>query len=137
MSLATDILPFIPQRPPFVMIDTLEACTEHGATTSFTVRPDHIFVSEGRLNEPALIENMAQTAAAHIGYICHQQQKPVPTGFIGAVQRLKINALPQTGETLYSSISVKHQIFNATVIEGNIVVNGQQVATCEMKIFVE
>jgi len=136
LSIATDILPFIPQRAPFVMVDALETCSETDASTTFTVKENNIFVWNGVLTEPALIENIAQTAAAHMGYICQQEQKPVPVGFIGALQNVKINSLPQIGDVLDTFITVKHQIFNATIIEGKISVKDTCMATCEMKIFI-
>ena len=136
MSVATDILPFIPQRAPFVMVSTLERCDDEGAETSFIIEPDNIFVQNDLLNEAALIENIAQTAAARMGYICQQEQKPVPVGFIGAVQNLKISELPKTGEILTTTITIKHQIFNATIIEGRVQASGRELAQCEMKIFI-
>lgn len=136
MSIATDILPLIPQRPPFVMIETLEHCDDQNAITTFTVQPDNIFIENGVLKEPALIENIAQTAAARIGYICRQENKPVPVGFIGAVQYLNISQLPQIDDTLQTSITIKNQIFNATIIEGAIKINNQTIASCEMRIFI-
>lgn len=136
MSLATDILPFIPQRAPFVMISTLEACDDAGAVTTFTIQPQNIFVENGRLKEPALVENIAQTCAARIGYICMQENKPVPVGFIGAVQNLTIHTLPAVGDVLQTSVTIKNQIFNATIVDGQITCNGENIATCEMKIFI-
>lgn len=126
---------FIPQRPPFVMVGTIDRCDEEGATTSFHVTEDNIFLENGYLKEPALVENIAQTAAARIGYICHQEQKPVPIGFIGAVNQLKVHKLPQTGDTIFTTITIKNQIFNATIINGQIMLNGEAIASCEMKIF--
>ncbi len=136
MSLATDILPFIPQRPPFVMIENLIACDELSASTTFTVKEDNIFTEKRVLREPALVENIAQTAAARIGYICWQENKPVPVGFIGAVQQLKINHLPSVGDVLHTSVTIKNQVFNATIIEGLITCNGEEIAGCEMRIFI-
>ncbi len=130
-----DIIPLIPQRAPFVMIDALESCDDVGATTSFSIRQENIFVEDNLLKEPALVENMAQTAAARMGYICQQENKPVPVGFIGAVQQLQILALPAVGETLHTTIHIKNQIFNATIIEAAVMVNDKRIATCDMKIF--
>ena len=136
MNPVTDISDYIPQRAPFVMIDSLEWCNNEGAGSGFTVKPDNLFVENGWLTEPALIENMAQTAAARMGYLCRMENKPVPVGFIGAVQNLIINKLPAIHETLQTSISIKNQIFNATIIEGSISVSGKEIASCEMKIFI-
>lgn len=137
MSLATDILPYIPQRSPFVMVDTLEQCNESSATTTFVVKHDNLFVRSGNLTEPAIIENIAQTAAAHMGYTSMLQNKPVPVGFIGSVENLKIFGFPKVGETLQSTITIKTHILNATVVEGKVVVNGKECAHCEMKIFIK
>lgn len=136
MSIATDILPYIPQRAPFVMVDTLENCYEAEASTSFTVKSNNLFVFNGKLSEAALIENIAQTAAAHMGYICHRAQKSVPVGFIGAVQNLKISCLPVVNDVLHTKITIKNQVFNATLIEGKISVDEKDIASCEMKIFI-
>lgn len=118
------------------MIDALETCTQENASTSFTVRPDNIFIENGILQEAALVENIAQTAAAHMGYTCQQENKPVPVGFIGAVQNLVIHALPTVNDELHTEIVIKNQVFNATIIAGTIVLNGKPIAGCEMKIFI-
>ncbi|MFT3902793.1 MAG: 3-hydroxyacyl-ACP dehydratase [Niabella sp.] len=136
MTITDDILSFIPQRAPFVMIDALVHCDDAGAVTSFEVREGNIFLEDGILKEPALVENMAQTAAARVGYICQKEGKPVPVGFIGAIQHLKVHGLPQTGDVLHTTITIKNQIFNATIIEGVVRSGGKILATGEMRIFV-
>ncbi|HTN05841.1 3-hydroxyacyl-ACP dehydratase [Agriterribacter sp.] len=132
-----DILAFIPQRPPFVMVDELVAADSNTGTTKFKVSADNIFTVNGRLTEPALVENMAQTAAARIGYICSQKKEPVPVGFIGAVQNLHVMALPGVGDELETEIVIKNQVFDITVIAGKISCNGVVLAQCEMKIFIQ
>lgn len=133
----TNILPFIPQRSPFVMIDELVACDEQSATTKLQVRNDNLFIKNGSLTEPALVENIAQTAAARIGYICHKENKAVPIGYIAAVQNLRIEGLPATGDTLETEIAIRNQVLHVTIVAGNIKVNGKLIAECEMKIFVQ
>ena len=48
----------LPQRAPFVMIDGLMSSTETTTTTSFAIREDNIFVVDGVLLEPGLVENI-------------------------------------------------------------------------------
>ncbi len=136
MSITTNILAYIPQRAPFVMIDSLENCNNESASSTFVVTNDNIFVRSGNLTEPALIENIAQTAAARIGYLLTQQQ-PVPVRLIGAVEHLKISGLPQVGDILNTSVTIKKQIFNATIIEGKVSVGEREIVCCEMKIFTQ
>jgi len=132
----TDILPFIPQRAPFVMIHELTACDGQSAKTILHVNSDNLFVNRGQLTEPALVENIAQTAAARIGYICSRENKPVPIGYIAAVQNLRIEGLPVTGDILETEITIKNQVLNVTIISGNSRVGNKLVASCEMKIFI-
>ncbi|MFT3701932.1 MAG: 3-hydroxyacyl-ACP dehydratase [Agriterribacter sp.] len=132
-----DILPFIPQRPPFVMIETLIAAGDNDARTRLIVREDNIFVADGKLTEPALVENIAQTAAARIGYICSQKNEPVPVGFIGAVQNLEVFELPGVGEEIETEIRIKNQVFDVTLIEGKVFCSNNILAQCEMKIFIQ
>jgi hypothetical protein len=43
------ILTLIPQRPPFVMIDQLTYSDDTSSRSSFLVKEDNIFVSNGKL----------------------------------------------------------------------------------------
>jgi predicted hotdog family 3-hydroxylacyl-ACP dehydratase len=132
----TGILAYIPQRAPFVMIDDLISCDETSAVSMLLVRPENFFVQNGSLTEPALIENIAQTAAARIGYICKKENKPVPVGYIASVQNLKIGELPKTGDRLQTGIVIRNQVMNVTIIAGTVQVDDRLIASCEMKIFV-
>jgi predicted hotdog family 3-hydroxylacyl-ACP dehydratase len=133
---AKNIHSFIPQRPPFVMVDELIYSDDTSARTRFLVRSDNLFLEEGCLKEPALVENIAQTAAAHAGYQAIRENKPVQTGYIGAVKNLEIFFLPKTGEELITEITIENQIFNATVITGTVLCNQKTAARCQMKIFI-
>lgn len=132
-----DILSLIPQRAPFVMADILVSADDTGATTHFEVRSENMFVVNNRLTGPALIENIAQTAAARMGYLCRQRNEEVPVGFIGAVQQLKIFKLPAVGDLLTTIITIKNLVFDVTVVSGKITVDGEDIAQCEMKIFIQ
>ena len=136
MIAINDIQALIPQRPPFVMVDKLLSVTETATTTGFTIQADNIFVMDGVFKEPGLVENIAQTAAASAGYISHTQNKPVLVGYIGAVNNLQVFALPKTGDELITEITTENQIFDVTLISGKITCNGQLIAQCKMKIFI-
>ncbi|MBX2921377.1 MAG: 3-hydroxyacyl-ACP dehydratase [Chitinophagaceae bacterium] len=132
-----DILPFIPQRPPFVMVDELVSVEDASGVTRFAVKADNIFIQDGYLTAPALVENIAQTAAARIGYICNKKNEPVPVGFIGAVQNLEIKELPAVGDQIETEIIIKNQVFDVTLISGKITGKGRELAVCDMKIFLQ
>jgi len=126
----------IPQRPPFVMIDKLLSFSDATTTTGFNIKADNIFVEDGVFKEPGLVENIAQTAAARAGYVSQTENKPVLVGYIGAVNNLQVFMLPQTGSELITEITIENQIFDVTLVSGKITCNGQPVAQCKMKIFI-
>ena len=64
-----DVKALIPQKPPFIMIDRLVHFDEVFTRTEFKIVPDNIFVEGGKLLESGLVENIAQTCAARLGYI--------------------------------------------------------------------
>jgi 3-hydroxymyristoyl/3-hydroxydecanoyl-(acyl carrier protein) dehydratase len=131
-----DITTYIPQRSPFVMIEKLEYADGNVTRTSFTITEGNIFAQNGFFQEPGLVENIAQTAAAGIGYICRAENKPVPVGYIGAVQNLVITGLPAVGDVIETEVAIKNQVFDVTIINGTIRANGEVLAQCEMKIFI-
>lgn len=131
-----NIQSLIPQRPPFVMIGKLISFSETAITTGFGITTDNIFVENGFFKEPGLVENIAQTAAARAGYISQTENKPVLVGYIGAINNLQVFMLPRAGSELITEITIENQIFDVTLISGKITCNGEPVAQCKMKIFI-
>lgn len=131
-----NITEYIPQRPPIVMISRLLEAGEKNIRTELDIAEDNVFVEDGRLMAPGLVENIAQTAAARIGYLAKQQNVPVPLGFIGAIQHLEILGHPAAATTVQTEIIIEHEVFNATVVKGTVKQDGKLLAQCEMKIFV-
>jgi predicted hotdog family 3-hydroxylacyl-ACP dehydratase len=129
------IADYIPQKSPMVMIGKLISVENDKTLTSLTIRDDNLFCIDHRFLEAGLIENMAQTAAAGVGYKAKQENKKPPAGFIGGIKNLKIFALPETGDEIFTEIKVEHQVFDATVVTGSICKDNELITTCEMKIF--
>ena len=73
----------IPQRPPFVMIDRLVSSDKVYSVTELEVRSDNLFVDNGRMSASGLVENIAQTCAARIGYINLNSGETVKIGVSG------------------------------------------------------
>jgi predicted hotdog family 3-hydroxylacyl-ACP dehydratase len=136
-SLEPNILSLIPQRKPFVMIDNLLRCDDVSTQTNFRVIADNIFVKNGKLHEPALVENIAQTAAARLGWLSRLANRAVPLGYIGAIKNLEIHDLPKINDLLETKITVENQIFDVSIIQGKIHCNGNLIAQCEMRIFID
>lgn len=126
----------IPQKFPFVMIDQLDDSDETSTRCSFTIRDENIFTVDGAFREAGLIENIAQTAAARVGFIAMMEKKDVPVGFIGAVKNLEINDLPKTGDTIVTEIKITNTVFDVTIISGTVCLGDKIIAQCEMKIVI-
>lgn len=131
-----NIIAFIPQRAPFVMVDEIIYSDETTTRSRLLVKEDNIFVVSGVLKEPGLIENIAQTVAAREGYISKLENKPVRLGYIGAVNKLFITGFPKINEDIITEIKIEKQFFNVILITGKIHCNEQLIAQCEMKIFI-
>jgi predicted hotdog family 3-hydroxylacyl-ACP dehydratase len=132
-----DVTTLIPKQPPFVMIDRLVHFDNVFTRTEFVIRQDNMFLENGVLLEAGLIENIAQTCAARLGYINKIiLNDVVRIGFIGAMKSLYINKLPGVDSTLETSIEVVNEVFNITLVNAMTLCNGEVLVTCEMKISV-
>lgn len=131
-----DVLNMIPQKPPMAMIDTIVEVSQQKAITALTITEDNVFCDNGYFQAPGLSENIAQTAAAQVGYLAQQTGEQPPVGFIGAIKNLKIEQLPSVGDQLVTEIEIEHEIMNFTLINGISKVGDQIMASCQMKIFI-
>ena len=125
----------LPQRPPFVMVDHLTDYSETQSSCDLTVRPDNVFFEDGTLAAPGLIEHIAQTCAARLGYYNKYVLKTgVRLGFIGEVKNLEIVRLPREGETIETTITVVQEIFDVTLVSAEVRVGTEVIATTGLKI---
>lgn len=136
MKQVTGILQYIPQRAPFVMVDQLISFNEISSTSGFTVREENILVLDGFLQEPGLLENIAQTAAAHAGAAAISKNEPVKVGYIGTVKNFAVKELPPVSAKIETTITVQNKVFDVSLVTGNVFYEGREIASCEMKIFI-
>lgn len=126
----------IPQRAPFVLVDEIIECDGIRTLTKFSFDDSHILCSGGFLIEAGLIENIAQSAAAGAGYHYVSQGMGIPIGFIGSVDRFRLNFLPCPGDVLMTEVTITNKVMNVSVAECRITVNQTLCAECKMKIFI-
>src|ERR1700676_785962 len=69
---AENIIPLIPQKPPFVMVGKLLYIDETNTRSSFRITNDNVFVKDNLFQEAGLLENIAQTAALRAGYLANE-----------------------------------------------------------------
>ena len=130
-----NILELLPQKPPFVMVDTLIHFDHVITSTGLKVTADNIFVENDGFTEIGVIENIAQTCAARMGYInkylCSDEVK---IGFIGSIKDLVFEELPKVGDELKTTIDVVSEVFAITLVNAKVEIGGRLIASCEMKI---
>jgi predicted hotdog family 3-hydroxylacyl-ACP dehydratase len=119
------------------MVDALVACDDISSHTTLLVKQGNILVDDNSLTEAGLIENIAQTTAAGVGYTTQKKGLPVVIGYIGAVKNLEVFALPKVGDTIETEVIIDRQIFEVTIVNGYIKCKGELLANCEMKIFIK
>lgn len=133
-----NILDLIPQRSPIVMVDNFCGIDNLGKSyTELTLREDNIFIEDGKLSECGLIEHIAQSAAARVGYLAQTNNEPVPIGFIGSVNNFQLYVNPLLGEKINTSVEIIQDVMNISLIESVCMVSDKIVATCRMKIFLD
>lgn len=126
---------YIPQRPPFVMLDSLLSANENGFESTFTILPAHIMLFNGVLSEGALVENIAQTCAAGFGYLNSLKGEAAgQLGFIGSVSKLVVHGEAHENDALETSIKCLSTFESIHLVEGSVSANGKLLLVCQMKI---
>ena len=130
------VLELLPQRPPFVMIDNLLSFDAVNTVTCLKIREDNLFFDNGRFTAYGLTENIAQTAAARLGYINYINKTEVKIGYIGAVKNLRVLRTPKAGEEIVTTITLKEEVFRMSLVDAVVRSGNEVIAECEMKIAV-
>lgn len=132
-----DVHDILPQQEPFVMIGRMTHFEMRTSTTETFIGDSNIFVDGGKLSASGMLENIAQTCAARIGfynkYILH---KDVQVGFIGAVRNYVVYSLPSAGDVITTKVDILEEVFGMTLAVAEIRNGGEVIATAEIKLSV-
>ena len=132
-----DVHTVLPQQEPFVMVGNLIAFSSDASTTETVIKDTNIFVDDGYFSPSGMMENIAQTCAARVGfynkYVLH---KDVQVGFIGAVRNYVINELPPVGTIIHTKVDILQDIFGMTLANAEVVCGDKVFATAEIKLSV-
>lgn len=124
----------LPQREPFVFVDRLVHYDERETVTAFTVPAEHLLVEDRHLTASGILENMAQSSAARIGYLCRFiLHVPVRIGYIGAIRKFRVHRLPAAGETLTTKIILREDVFGITLTDAVVRVGEEVIAEAALK----
>lgn len=130
-----DIHELLPQQEPFVMVGKLIHFDMEKTVTQTEVLADNLFVENGVFSASGIIENIAQTCAARIGYVNkYILKRGIQLGFIGAIRNMNLYRCPKIGEVIETSIVTIEEIFGMTLVTATVKVADEVIADSEMKI---
>lgn len=130
------VIAYLPQRKPFVMVDTLWINEESKTVTSLDVLPTNVLVENDYLTESAMLENMAQTAAMRVGHAFKSQGLEVPVGFITAIKDYKVHSFAKVGESIYTEVVQTNEVMNFTIVQAVVKLNHEVIAEAEVRVFI-
>lgn len=123
----------IPQKAPFVMVDTLLSYTENQLVAGLTVTSDNIFEFQNKFQESGVIEHMAQSVALHTGYQFFLKKEQAPTGYIGSIKSIEIKRNPVLGDEILTTVTILQEFLGVTLVEMVTTVNNEEIAKGQMK----
>ncbi len=133
-----DVHELLPQKEPFVMIGRLVALDNTTTVSETTIAPDNLFVDDGCFSASGMIENVAQTCAARLGYVNKYILKNnIQLGFIGSVKNLIVNKLPQVGKTITTTLVVTNEIYGMTLASAKVECEQKVLLSTDIKIAVK
>ena len=117
------------------MIDAMLHYDDTRTTTSFEIRDNNLFLSADRLTSCGVIENIAQTCAARIGYINkYILKKEISAGVIAAIKKFEIHEWPRIGDVITTDLEVQAEAFGMMLTMATVRLDGREIATAEVKM---
>jgi predicted hotdog family 3-hydroxylacyl-ACP dehydratase len=127
----------IPQRFPFVIVNSIAAYSENHLISGFKIKEENIFVQDGIFQASGLIEHQAQSVALHTGYKFYLLGKEAPTGYIGAIKSFEAGVLPKVGDQLTTEATILNEMMGVTLVEIITKINETIIAKSQMKTVVK
>jgi 3-hydroxyacyl-[acyl-carrier-protein] dehydratase len=137
MSVAIENL--IPHRAPMRFIDALVECTETTAVATACFGADSFAVENGFVLETALVECVAQTVAAALGWRAKNSSQTdfsiATKGMLVAVSNFKIHTRPRAGKTLRIEIRELKRLGLMLRVTAEIFCDGEKIAGGELTLY--
>lgn len=126
----------IPHRAPMRLVDTLLSVHEGCGTTESVLPPNSMMADgEGRLDEVAFMEMIAQSYAALKGYMDLLEGRHAGEGFLVGVRRLEVTGRAYAGDRLLTSIRTGTSFGAFAVVEGSVTRGDETVASGIIKLW--
>jgi predicted hotdog family 3-hydroxylacyl-ACP dehydratase len=126
----------IPHRAPMRLVDTLVSVND-GCAVAESVLPRSAIMAdgEGKIDEVAFVELIAQSYAAFRGYMDRMDGKPPIEGFLVGVRDLAVAGRAYAGDRLLTSIRTVAAIGGFAVVEGAVTRGDETLASGTLKLW--
>ncbi len=117
---------YLPQKHPFIFIEKMSDVDRNKCRGELTIKEDNVLVNDGYFIESGILENIAQTCAAHIGYVeIHIRKNPhIRIGMVAQIKEMEVYRYPKVGESISTTVEEIENygdlsIYKATVINSD------------------
>jgi predicted hotdog family 3-hydroxylacyl-ACP dehydratase len=126
----------MPHRAPMQWIKALTGCTETTATATACFNASDLAVSDGAVLETALVECVAQTVAAAMGYRAYTKGSTdrTPGGMLASVSNFQVHSRPDAGKQLLVEVSETKRFGPMLLVSGVVSCEGVQIASGELML---
>ena len=126
----------IPHRAPMRLVDTLLSVNDGCAVTE-SVLPRSAMVAdgEGKIDEVAFMELIAQSYAAFKGYTDRMDGRRPGGGFLVGVRDLAVTGRAYAGDRLQTSIRTVAALGGFAVVEGAVTRGDETLASGTLKLW--
>jgi predicted hotdog family 3-hydroxylacyl-ACP dehydratase len=127
----------IPHRAPMRWIEELVEWTDTTAVATAFFGAEHFAVANGFVLETALVECVAQTAAAALGQRARAADSigPVNNGMLVAVTNFRIESRPPAEKTLRIEVSERKRLGPMLMISSVITCEGKPVGSGDLTLY--
>ncbi len=135
--LPTKVTDLIPHGPSIRVIDRLIEVGEREAKAEFVVRTGMPFVdSNGRLDEAAFVEMIAQTFAAAQGFHLTPEERPNHRGLLLGIKEMTVSGDAHVGDRLVVHIRKLARFGSFGVVDGTVShEDGRMLASGQVKVW--
>lgn len=126
----------LPHRAPMRLVDTLVSVND-GCAVAESILPRSTMMAdgEGKIDEVAFMELIAQSYAAFKGYMDRMNGKPPGEGFLVGVRNLEVIGRAYAGDRLLTSIRTVAALGGFAVVEGSVTRGDETLASGTLKLW--
>lgn len=114
---------YLPQKHPFIFIERMSEVDQSRCRGELTIKEDNVLVNDGHFIESGILENIAQTCAAHIGYVeIHIRKNPhIRIGMVAQIKEMEVYRYPKVGESISTIVETLDDYGEVSIYKAKII----------------